>query len=433
MSSKAHRARRTQQELEESFDAFYRSTRRRLLLETLALTGDLSAAQSAVRDAFDYAWHRWRRLSRLDDPLSRIRPRAWQVAQRRHTAHALPRPRRLPRDQRRALRALAQLPVAQRRVLVAVDVAGLDLSMADRQLGLGSDSAEVTLERARHSLAVALAGQGSPAHRHAARKGEDLTPQRMVTVLEEMVAGVTLHRGSRLRRSERRRRRNRIVAVAAAASLLAVAAGTLIYEPERTASALHQGGPSATPEAASRKLPTGDDLLNAAQVRRLAPSRSWRTTSTTNNTGGDGLNSVCQQTRFADPKGYNALVRKFRTQGRGTPSALQTVEASRSTAASRRSFATTLGWYAGCPAPRVQLVGAYRVHGVGDQAALLVLRRWHQPLSTISVGVARTGRLVTSTVATTPGAVAPAPRRLTHDARESRLLPVRAHGHLGMR
>jgi DNA-directed RNA polymerase specialized sigma24 family protein len=412
VSSKAHRARGTQQELEESFDAFYRSTRRRLLLETVALTGDVSAAQSAVRDAYASAWHRWRTLSRLDDPLSRIRPRAWQVAKRPRTTHALRRPRRLPHDQRRVLRALARLSVSQRRVLVAVDVAGLDLSTADRQLGLGSDSAEATLERARHTLAVALRGEGSRTHRHAAEKDDALTPQRMVTVLEEMVEGVTLLQGSRLRRSDRRRRRTRIVAAAAAGSLLAVAAGTLVYEPEHPASAVHQDGPSASPKAATRKLPTGDDLLDAAQVRSLAPSRSWRTTDTTDNTGGDGLNSVCQQTRFADPRGYNALVRKFRTQGRGTPSAVQTVEVSRSTAASRRTFVTTVGWYAGCPAPRVQIVGAYRVHGVGDRAALLVLQRWGQPRTTISVGVARTGRLVTSAIATTPGSVAPSPRRL---------------------
>ena len=202
---------------------------------------------------------------------------------------------------------------------------------------------------------------------------------------------------------------------AAVVSLLAVAGGTLVYEPDGTAGALPGGkqSPDATPQAASKKLPTGDDLLDATQVRRLAPSRSWRTGRTTNNTSGDGLHSVCQQARFADPKGYNALVRTFRTGGHVNPSAVQTVEVSRSKAAGRRTFDTTMGWYAGCPAPRMQVIGAYRVHGVGDEAALLVLRRWRKPQTTLSVGVARTGNLVTSTIVTTPGTSAPPPRRLT--------------------
>ena len=37
-------------EREESFDAFYRTTRRQLLLQAFALTGDQSAAQRAVRE-----------------------------------------------------------------------------------------------------------------------------------------------------------------------------------------------------------------------------------------------------------------------------------------------------------------------------------------------------------------------------------------------
>jgi hypothetical protein len=205
--------------------------------------------------------------------------------------------------------------------------------------------------------------------------------------------------------------RARIVIAAVVASLLAVAVGTLVLEPRGSA---HPGGqsPDVTPEAASKKLPTGADLLDATQVRRLAPARSWRATSTTNNTSGDGINSLCQRSRFADPKGYAALVRTFRTS-RGAATAVQTVESSRSTARGRRSFDTTLGWYAGCQAGRVQLLRTYRVRGVGDEAALLALRSWRKPMTTISVGIARTGSLVTSTVTTTHGASAPAPRRLT--------------------
>ena len=61
-------------------------------------------------------------------------------------------------------RALAQLPVEQRRLLVAVDVAGLDLSVAVDQLDLTPESAETLLRRARGTLAVALSGEGSRLH-----------------------------------------------------------------------------------------------------------------------------------------------------------------------------------------------------------------------------------------------------------------------------
>ena len=71
---------------EASFDSFYRATRRQLLHQAFALTGDLPAAQSAVRDAYVGAWQHWRKVSRLGDPLDWVRPRAWQLAQRRHTA-----------------------------------------------------------------------------------------------------------------------------------------------------------------------------------------------------------------------------------------------------------------------------------------------------------------------------------------------------------
>src|ERR671921_271619 len=68
------------------FDEFYLASRRRLVLETYALTGDLSAARTAVRDAFEAASHHWRKVSRLPDPEEWVRPRAWAMAQRRHVA-----------------------------------------------------------------------------------------------------------------------------------------------------------------------------------------------------------------------------------------------------------------------------------------------------------------------------------------------------------
>ena len=71
---------------EEKFDSFYHATRRALVTQTFALTGDLPAAQAAVRDAYIAAWHHWRKVAAAPDPEQWVRPLAWRLAQRRHTA-----------------------------------------------------------------------------------------------------------------------------------------------------------------------------------------------------------------------------------------------------------------------------------------------------------------------------------------------------------
>ena len=75
--------------------------------------------------------------------------------------------------------------------------------------------------------------------------------------------------------------------------------------------------------------------------------------------------------------------------------------------AAERTYATTVGWYAGCASPRVQLIGTHRVEGVGDEATLLVLRSWAAPVTTQVVGVARTGGLTTTVVDTRTGITDP--------------------------
>src|SRR4051812_33439911 len=110
-------------EREERFDAFYASTRRQLLLQAFALTGDLRAAHGAVRDAYVGAWQHWRKVSRLDDPLDWVRPRAWQLAQRRHTGRIWHRNKGLSPEGKAVLDTLAGLPMAERRGRVPLPLA----------------------------------------------------------------------------------------------------------------------------------------------------------------------------------------------------------------------------------------------------------------------------------------------------------------------
>ena len=125
-----------------------------LLQQTFALTGDLPASRSAVRDAFVAAWHHWRKVSRLEDPEAWVRPLAWRHAQRRHSARIFHRDRKLDPEIRATLDALAKLPLAQRKVLLLTQLT--DASMADmaREVGLPLHEAEQRLQTATSQFAM---------------------------------------------------------------------------------------------------------------------------------------------------------------------------------------------------------------------------------------------------------------------------------------
>ncbi|MGZ5417210.1 MAG: sigma factor-like helix-turn-helix DNA-binding protein, partial [Nocardioides sp.] len=143
-------------EREETFDAFYRSTRQQLLHQAFALTGDLSAAQSAVRDAYVAAWHHWRKVEPLEDKDAWVRPHAWQLAQRRHAGRIWHRNKGIAPGHLAVLDGLAKLASAQRRALLLVQLAGVPLAQAARELGVTQDVVERNLQTASANLAVQL-------------------------------------------------------------------------------------------------------------------------------------------------------------------------------------------------------------------------------------------------------------------------------------
>ncbi len=107
-------------------------------------------------------------------------------------------------------------------------------------------------------------------------------------------------------------------------------------------------------------------LLTGDQVAPLSPKQPWQVTGTSDNTDGDGKNTMCQTARFADTRGLGTWVRKF-VVPRPRAASCQTVEISNSPGAAVKAYATTLGWYAGCTVARIQLVDAYDVQGVGER------------------------------------------------------------------
>ena len=387
---------------DESFDAFYLATRRALAHQTFALTGDLAAAQSAVRDTYIAAWHHWRKVCAEADPLDWVRPRAWQLAQRRHTARLWQRTKGMSAEDKSVLDAVAKLPMTQRRVLLLVHLAAIPTAQAAREIGSTVDAAERNLQAATANVVAALDVDSASIRGHLASL--------------DAAAEITLPRASIIRRAGRKRRHSHAAIGAAVATVAAIASGAFVYQPDEVqASDAHLVKPTPTLEVEEPEevLPTGGQLLDHHQIERLGSSQKWSATDTSDNTAGKGINTICQQSRFADPNGLSALVRKFQARGKPSRSAVQTIETSKSETQAEEAFATTVGWYAGCQVGRLQLLRAYRVDNIGDQANVLVVRVWKKPVTTYSVAVARIGRVVTSTVGKTVGAEPPPPQQVT--------------------
>lgn len=389
---------------DEQFDSFYHATRRALVHQTFALTGDLTAAQNAVRDAYIAAWHHWRKVSSFDDPLDWVRPRAWKLAQRRHTARLWQRTKGISSDDKAVLDAIAKLPMTQRRTLLLTQLAAVPLNEAARELGVPSETAAQHLQAATASFAVNLDVDSTSVRAH-------------LVSLSDAASEAKLPRPSIIRRAGKKRRQSHTAIAAAVAAVVAIASGAFAYQPTAVqasdARLVRPTTPSASAATPEETLPTAEQLLDEHQIARLGMSQEWRVKRTHDNTSGNGINTICQETRFADPDGLSALVRSFEARGKPARSAVQTIEISRSAEQAQEAFASTMGWYAGCQVGRLQLLNAYQVGGVGDQAHVLMIRVWKQPVTTYSVAVARIGRVVTSTVGETVGGRAAPPAQIT--------------------
>ncbi len=367
------------------FDDFYLESRRRLVLEAYALTGDLSAARSAVRDSFVAARHHWGKVGRLDDPEEWVRPRAWAMAQRRHVARLWRRERGLTSEQKSVLDALHHLPDQQRRVLLLTHLASLSRDDIGRELGETPTRVDYQLGGATRSFC----------ERTGRQTDDVLTAISSLAPIAEAAAlphPYVIHRGGL-----RRRRWHAAVAVVAVLAVT-LAGGAFVVHGGIAAPASAQGKAKAAPKP---RPVTDDMMLTLAQVEALAPKGTWRLLGTTDNTEGTGINSVCQGTRFADPRGRGTFVRRFVSPGKVRRSFHETVEISRTPRAATRAYRTTLGWFAGCRQARLQLLGAYRMSGLGERAQLLKLRIPGAVSRTYVVGVARTGSLTISTVTET--------------------------------
>ncbi len=378
----------------EEFDEFYVTTRRGLVLQTFALTGDLGASRNAVREAYVAARHHWDKIGHLPDPESWVRPHAWAAAQRRHTVRPWHKERHVTPQQAGVLEALHELPDAQRRALVLTHLSELSRPDVARELGLPPTEVTANLEAATAAVAASLDCEA------------DAIPARL-DQLGAAADSVKLPRPTIVRRSGLRRRRNHALIGSLGALAITVAAGAFVTV--------------ETPPAAPRgpvPLVGSQMLLTQTQIDGLA-TKSWKTVERADgkpddNTGGTGINTPCQEARFADEAGLKTLVRKFVTTGKAPSRFVQTVEVSNSPGAAAKAYQTALGWYAGCTAVRIRILDAFKVNGIGNTAQILRLRITGQPDRSFSVGLARTGALTTSVVLETRTASSTETRRVVN-------------------
>ena len=394
---------------EESFDSFYRATRRQLLHQAFALTGDLPAAQSAVRDAYVGAWQHWRKVAPARGP-ARLgaSPRLAAGPAPAHRPDLAPQQGPVRGAHARSSTRWRSCPSRSAGCCCWSSWPVWTLAHAARELGVTRDVAEQQPPgRATAQLADALGTDETGVRDRLAG------PRRRCWTAPPSPAAPIVRRAGRKRRQGarpgRRGGRGRGRAGAPAPSPTSPSA----ERRGRPARCVKPQTPVDRDRPLSASAPTADNLLDRDQIRRLGLSQTWEVTHTGNNTSGDGINTVCQQSRFADPDGYAAIVRSFQAGRVAARTAVQTVEVSKTEKQAQEGFRTTVGWYAGCRVGRLQVLNAYRVDNIGDEADVLMVRIWKKPVTTMSVAVARTGRVTTSTVGTSVGASPPPAQQIT--------------------
>lgn len=405
---------------EEDFDVFYRDTRFDVAHQVFCHTGDLTAAQSATRDAFEIAWQHWKKVVRREaitgeDPLSYVRPLAYRLAARRHVGRVWHRRRGLTAEHRATLDALHRLSSSERRLYLVSELGEVPIEDAAREVALTRDAARQRLERVRERLARNL--------------GDDYADK--VRELSEPADRARLPRPSVVMRAGRKRRRIAIVVGVGTALAVTIGGGALAREPGMDrATALHQIVPNGEP--VGLEMPEGirltkpAQLLQPADLDALTGDQTWRAVRTDTNTAGNGLNAVCQQSRFADPRAVAGLVRTFEATGGSARSAMQSVEISRDAEAAQAAYSRAVGWYSGCTIPGFQFQSAYQINGVGDEAQLLQVKvSGGADISNYDIAMVRLGEVFTSFVMRTSGGAGPAPADIANSlaATVKRLCP----------
>ena len=163
---------------EADFANFYAATWSRTLAVTYALTGDRGVAEELAQEAYVKAWSHWRKVSTYEQPGAWVRQVATRlsVSRWRRTrvaatwlARTRPEPPVEAHDETTTalVRALQQIPEAQRRAVVLHHLADLPVDEVARIEHSPVGTIKARLSRGRTALAALLADETNGAHTHA--------------------------------------------------------------------------------------------------------------------------------------------------------------------------------------------------------------------------------------------------------------------------
>ena len=339
----------------DAFDAFYKETRTRLLVQTLALTGDLTAARGAVRDAYRHGLA----------PLAQGQP-----------TRTIPKPGR-------ARMPGTMLNVGQRRESgIATSSTRISARHSNRWASCPSNSARCccSSNSPTSRCPTLLARSGSPTSgRRAICRSLEPSSRCIAAPLDHPFRNFCSRSMPWPRKPAGPGRRSCVAPAPPDDEPTPPSASSPPSPPLVVAGVIVSDGGTARPKLSQEQVSAGPEVIQIveppAPEPRLAPSRpaqpgageptgpnaTWGPAKTHDNTAGDGLVLPCQQARFADPAGLGALVRELHVHPRHArrtraTSATQFTELSADDAAAATTYKTTLGWYAGCVTPQGPVV-----------------------------------------------------------------------------
>jgi RNA polymerase sigma-70 factor, ECF subfamily len=163
---------------EADFDEFYTASFARVTGQVYAMIGDRDEAQECVQEAFARAWAHRRKLERAEHPEAWVRTVAYRLAVsrwrrtargRRPQDRAVATPTHAPPPSEAhvaVVRALEQLPEAQRRAVVLHHIADLPVHAVARETGVPEGTVKARLSRGRAALAALLSDGPSEGASH---------------------------------------------------------------------------------------------------------------------------------------------------------------------------------------------------------------------------------------------------------------------------